>query len=169
MIKTQVGNAGALKMSLEMAMELPDNDIVYLVEDDFLHMPGSKELILEALEKVDYVSLYDHKDKYIVGPNPHVTNLGEPSKVFLTKGSHWKLTNSTVQTFATKVRTLKEDKDILWEYNFQGETPDSFRTFIELGSKGRRIASSIPGKATHCHAPWESPLIDWEAVAHGEY
>lgn len=165
-LKTSLGNAGALKKALELALELPDEDIVYLVEDDFLHIPGSKDLIKQGLEKADYVSLYDHADKYLKGPNPYVTDLGERSNIFVTKSSHWKLTNSTVQTFAAKVKTLKEDKDILWRYNFRGETPDSFATFCDLRlQKNRTIATTIPGRSTHCHTPWESPFIDWKGLA----
>lgn len=161
---TTLGNAGSLKLAFEMAMELPEEDIVYLIEDDFLHTAGAEELIKEGLTKADYVSLYDHADKYAPGPNPYVGKLGEKTQVFLTNHSHWKLTNSTVQTFATKVKTLKEDKDIIWKYNFEQEVPDSFHTFIDLGKKGRLLATTIPGRSTHCHSPWESPLINWGKV-----
>lgn len=165
-IVTNLGNAGTLKKAFELAMAYDDDDIVYLVEDDHLHLPGAKELILEGLEKADYVSLYDHPDKYIDnGPNPFIHDGGEQTRVFITKSSHWKYTNSTVQTFACRVSTLKEDKDILWKYNFEGPVPDSFKTFTELRSKCRKIATCIPGRATHCHSPWETPFVNWESVA----
>jgi len=161
---TTLGNAGSLKLAFEIAMELPDDDIVYLVEDDFIHTPGAQELIEEGIKKVNYVSLYDHADKYAPGPNPYVDEFGENTKVFLTKNSHWKLTNSTVQTFATKVKTLKEDKEILWKHNFMNDVPDSFHTFTDLRHNGRLVATCIPGRSTHCHSPWESPLINWGKV-----
>jgi hypothetical protein len=164
MIQTNLGNAGSLKAAFDLAMTYDDNDIVYFVEDDFLHLPNPKEYLVEALDKVDYVSLYDHSDKYAKGPNPFVDDFGENTKVFLTKSSHWKFTNSTVQTFATRVKTLKEDKDILYKYNFQNQIPDSFRTFTELLKKGRTLATPIPGRATHCHPPWLSPLINWTSL-----
>lgn len=159
---TTLGNAGSLKLAFELAMELPDDDIVYLIEDDFIHSNGSDKLIQEGLTKADYISLYDHSDKYLDnGPNPFVHDGGEQTCVFLTKSSHWKYTNSTVQTFACRVRILKDDKDILWKYNFEGPVPDSFKTFTELRNKGRKLATPIPGRSTHCHSPWESPLINW--------
>lgn len=165
---TNEGNSGSLKFAFELAFQFNDDDIVYFVEDDFLHHPdASRKLIIEGLEKADYVSLYDHADKYKKGVNPYVDDFGEETKVFLTKSSHWKFTNSTVQTFATKVFTLREDKEILYKYNFNGDRPDSFSTFRDLKEKGRKLATPIPGKATHCHSPWESPLIDWKEVARG--
>ena len=64
----------------------------------------------------DYVTLYDHPDKYMDhdkgGPNPYISNGGEVTRLVKTDNSHWKLTNSTTMTFASKVNTLKQDRDI---------------------------------------------------------
>lgn len=162
--RTNLGNAGSLKYAFELALNLSDNEIIYFCEDDFLHLPDPELYLEEGLSVAHYVTGYNHPDKYLInGPNPYV-NLGEVTKVVLTKHTHWKYTNSTVQTFACRVKTLKEDKDILWKFNFQNNTPDSFKTFIELGKKKRYIASAIPGFSTHCHKDWLAPLIDWEEV-----
>ncbi|HEX9944575.1 MAG TPA: hypothetical protein VGG03_21400, partial [Thermoanaerobaculia bacterium] len=83
-----------------------DDDVVYFVEDDYLHLPGSQQLLLEAIGVADYASLYDHNDKYINanegGPNPFIEYGGEVTRVVRTRSSHWKLTNSTTMTFATR-------------------------------------------------------------------
>jgi hypothetical protein len=115
----------------------------------------------DGLQFGKYVTTYDHPDKFIKnGPNPLI-NGGEDTKIFLGKLSHWRITNSTVQTFACYIKTLKEDWDILHKHNFNGKTPDSFKTFIELGKEGKRVVVSIPGRSTHCHSQWLSPLKDW--------
>ena len=46
-----------------------DDHVVYFLEDDYLHLPGSLTAIREALTATvaDYVALYDHPDKYISG------------------------------------------------------------------------------------------------------
>ena len=43
----------------------PDT-ILYFVEDDYLHLPGWLDVLLEgfSIPEADYVTLYDHKDKY---------------------------------------------------------------------------------------------------------
>ena len=106
--ETNLGSAGSFKFALDHALQYDDNDIIYLVEDDYIHKPGSKEILLEGLEFAEFVSLYDHSDKYIKnGPNPFIDG-GEYSKVMLSKSTHWRTTNSTTMTFATKVKYLKQ-------------------------------------------------------------
>jgi len=140
------------------------DDIVYMVEDDYMHYPGSDILFEEGLQHADYVTLYDHPDKYsqFIHPNPELTDLGEHTIVFLTKSSHWKYTNSTTGTFAFKHKTLVEDYDIwmdqvvnnIWGYDYQG--------FINIRKNNRKVASCIPGRSAHmhpevCHSPFFIP------------
>jgi len=164
LIRQNKGNSGALKTAFELAMTFDDDEIVYFCEDDFLHKENPEQYLLEGLSIADYVSLYDHSDKYMTpGPNPYVKHGGEHTIVRLTKSTHWKYTNSTVQTFAAKVKTLKEDKELLYKYNFESSTPDSFKTFISLINNGRTVATCIPGRSTHC--VFMSPLTDWTTYA----
>jgi hypothetical protein len=137
------------------------DDIVYMVEDDYMHYSGSDILFEEGLQHADYVTLYDHPDKYsqFIHPNPELTDVGENTIVFLTKSSHWKYTNSTTGTFAFKHHTLIEDYDIwidqvinnIWGYDYQG--------FINIRKNNRKVASCIPGRSSHmypelCHTPF---------------
>ena len=43
-----------------------DNDIIYFLEDDYLHKAGWIDIMLEGFEYIgaDYYTLYDHPDKY---------------------------------------------------------------------------------------------------------
>jgi hypothetical protein len=131
------------------------NDSLYLIEDDYLHKIGSDKLIEEGLQHSDYVTLYDHPDKYSYNgwTNPEVTDIGERTIVFLTKSSHWKFTNSTTGTFACKYDTLKSDYNV-WIDRFK-QNPTScwdYESFLLLRSKNRKIASCIPGRSTHLHS-----------------
>ena len=42
------------------------DDIIYFVEDDYLHKEGWIDILLEGFDKIgaDYYTLYDHPDKY---------------------------------------------------------------------------------------------------------
>lgn len=167
-IRTNGGSSAAgFRIVLDEALKLDDTEIVYFVEDDYLHLENSRQVLLEGLERTDYVTLYDHVDKYMPaseGGNPYIDeDAAEETKVFLTKSSHWKLTNSTTMTFAAKVKTLREDEPI-WRKYIEGKHPNDFGCFIELRNNGRSLSSPIPGLSTHCEPMWAAPLIDWEQV-----
>jgi hypothetical protein len=160
-------SAAGFRIVFEEALKLPDNELVYFVEDDYLHLPKSRQVLLEGLDHADYVSLYDHADKYIParkGGNPLIEDDGaEITKVFVTKTTHWKLTNSTTMTFAAKVSTLREDQE-LWTQHTSGTYPRDFDCFLKLRERGRALITPIPGYSTHCEPMWASPLTDWLSV-----
>jgi hypothetical protein len=64
-------------------------------------------------------------------------------------------------TFASKVKTLKEDKDILREWT-KDTYPHDFYMFQDLIKKRRKLISPIPGFSTHGEVKNLSPLINWE-------
>lgn len=161
--------AGTFNYALDIALKSNDNDVVYFLENDYIHKVNSDEILLEGINTGgDYVSLYDHPDKYIPanrGGNPFIENDGgEVTKVYLTKSCHWKMTNSTTMTFASKVKTLKEDESILRKWTNMGDYPRDFDMFIELREKGKVLLTPIPGYSTHGETAWLSPLTDWETI-----
>jgi hypothetical protein len=160
-------SAAGFRIVFEEALKLPDEEIIYFVEDDYLHLENSRQILIEGLERAHYVSLYDHIDKYIPatqGGNKFIEDDGcEETKVFLTKSRHWKVTNSTTMTFATYVKTLREDADT-WRHYTQGTYPHDFDCFITLRNRGRSLATPIPTLATHCEPMWAAPLIDWAQI-----
>lgn len=162
---TSVGNgAGTFNLALDKALMFDDDEIVYFVENDYLHKPGSDDVLLEGFTLgCDYLSLYDHLDKYLDGTNPFVEGGGEVTRVMLTKSCHWKLTNSTTMTFATRVSTLKEDESILREYTI-GTHPRDFQMFLALREKQRGLITPIPGYSTHGETVWLTPLFDWSTL-----
>lgn len=140
--ETNLGNAGSLRFVLEMAKNI--NDDVYLCEDDYLHLPKSLKLLEEGIKKSDYVTLYDHPDKYT-----RDYNLGEFCKVIKTDSSHWRTTISTCMTFATNSQKIKEDWDI-WDKWTKENHPHDHQIFSALKEKKRKLIVSIPGAACHC-------------------
>lgn len=143
LVKTQLGNAGSLMHSIKLAIELPENKAIYFVEDDYIHNNNSRQLIYEGLGIADYVTLYDHPDKYT-----KIYDYGEVSKVVKTTNSHWRYTISTCMTFATTVNTLKEDLSIWQQYTNEFH-PHDHQIFTALREKGRSLAVCIPGSAVH--------------------
>ena len=137
-IETSLGNAKSWRYCVEYSISnFNNNEAVYFVEDDYIHLPDSEKILLEGLVISDYVTLYDHPDKYKNtnngGVNPLIKYGGEKTIVMLTEHSHWKITNSTTMTFAVKMDTLIVDKDIWWRWT-EGNIPSDFFAFIHLSS-----------------------------------
>ena len=166
-IRTKLSNAGALMFAIEFAIQnFQDSDHVYLAEDDYAYTMNAAAIIEEGLSLAEYSSGYDHPDKYINysegGPNPHISNGGELTRVLISKSCHWKLTNSCCMTFATRVRILKEDLDIIRKH-CQSSPPADYRMFQELiNSRGRKLVSPLPSVSTHGENRWLAKFVDWE-------
>lgn len=158
--------AGTFNLALDTALEFDDETIIYFVENDYLHKPGSDKIIVEGLQLgASFVSLYDHPDKYLSpgeGGNPYCEGGAEDTRVYLTKSTHWKITNSTTMTFATTVKNLIRTESTLRKYT-QGTYPKDFKMFLALREQGELLISSIPGYSTHGETNWLSPLTDWSS------
>jgi hypothetical protein len=159
--------AGTFNLALDEALQKPDWQVVYFLENDYLHKPNSDKIILEGLDLgASFVSLYDHPDKYLApsqGGNPFCEGGAEDTRVYLTESTHWKITNSTTMTFATTEPNLRRAEKTLRKYT-QGTYPEDFKMFLDLREQGELLISSIPGYATHGETAWMSPLTDWSLV-----
>ena len=159
--------AGTFNLALDKALTYDDGDIVYFIENDYIHKPESAKIIREGFELgASFVALYDHPDKYLdpgKGGNPYCVGGAEDTRVYLTDSCHWKITNSTTMTFAAKVSTLKRIESILRKHT-SGTHPDDFQMFLELRQHGELLITPIPGYATHGETAWLSPLTDWSKV-----
>lgn len=156
--------AGTFNLALDEALQSADDEIVYFLENDYLHKPGADKILEEGFGLgYHYVALYDHPDKYINGANPLVEDGGEVTRVMLSNSCHWKLTNSTTMTFAAQVKTLKEDESTFREYT-TGSYPRDFEMFLALREKQHGLVTPIPGYATHGETAWLSPLTDWSKI-----
>ncbi len=162
------GNGAAtFNMALDEALMYDDDEIIYFIENDYLHKPGSQKIIQEAFELgASFVSLYDHPDKYMIpekGGNPYCEGGAEDTRVYKSNSVHWKITNSTTMTFASKVSTLKRVEPILRKWT-SGVHPDDFQMFLELRKSNELLLTPIPGYSTHGETAWLSPFTDWKKI-----
>ena len=167
-----LGNSGSWRHCFEFAVNNFSHDtLVYFLEDDYLHLESSKIALIEGLQIANYVTLYDHPDKYLDGPNPYVKYNSEETRVYKTDTTHWKETNSTTMTFAASVKTIIEDKDIWWIYT-EGSLPKDFEAFTKIlkvpffsfNNVKRKLISALPGLSTHTETAWISPFVDWNSI-----
>jgi hypothetical protein len=153
-----------LHMLDKILAESEDTDVVYFLENDYIHKKGADAVLLEGVGLgADYITLYDHPDKYkdpSEGGNFHCEGGGEVTRVFLTETCHWKFTNSTTGTFAASVKTLKEDYNTIKKYANNPNWSD-YHMFMELRELNKSLISCIPGYSTHGETAWLAPLTDW--------
>ncbi|WP_372397451.1 hypothetical protein ABMY26_25900 [Azospirillum sp. HJ39] len=168
--RTELGHHGSFLHAKALALEETGGGdvIVYFLEDDYLHLPGARALLAEGLEIADYVTLYDHADKYA---DPRVTQLhgileagGEETCVLRRPLSHWKFTASTTMTWACRLSTLREDSAVWDRFRIERRSID-YCLHYTLGAAGRFLACPLPGHATHGEPNWASPGRDWPALA----
>jgi len=139
-----------------------DNDIIYFLEDDYLHRAGWVDIMLEGFEYIgaDYYTLYDHPDKYFLQMYESLQ-----SKIIATPSIHWRTTPSTTNTYACKFETLKKHLDIHIQYcDLVEKWTKDHDKFTHLWKIGSNLISCMPGYSTHVEGNMLSPIIDWETV-----
>jgi hypothetical protein len=166
--KVSIGHgAGTFNLALDKALKYNDDEIIYFVENDYLHKPGSDKILEEGFNlDPAFISLYDHPDKYMTpsqGGNPYCEGGAEDTRVYLTDSIHWKITNATTMTFASKVSTLKKTESTLRKYT-TGTYPQDFHMFLDLRDQNELLITPLPGYSTHGETAWLTPLTDWNNI-----
>ena len=135
-------------------IEMGNDDLIYFLENDYLHMPNWVDKIKELFgtqKLLHYVSLYDHNDKYFL---PQYNNL--TSKVMSTNTHHWRTTPSTCGSFII----TRELFDL--DYDIHTTVPGDHNKFLQLNAERKRaVITPIPGLSTHCMEGLMSPTINW--------
>lgn len=136
---------------------IQDNDLIYFLENDYLHVNGWDEYVLDVFsyfEGLNYLTLYDHNDKYFLPLYDDLT-----SKIFVADKGHWRTTPSTCGSFIVPKKLWKED------YDFHTSLEGDHNKWIAISQeKSRFILSPIPGLSTHCMEGLLSPTIDWKQI-----
>jgi hypothetical protein len=130
-------------------------DLIYWIENDYLHVNGWVDKVTTLYSSfvgLDYVSLYDHNDKYISSMYDELV-----SKVITTADHHWRTTPSTCGTYIVTRDIFDKDYDVQSTYVGDHET------FLWLNeNRNRAVITPIPGLSTHCMEGLLSPTINWK-------
>jgi hypothetical protein len=138
------------------------DEIIYFLEDDYLHKEGWIDVLLEGFNKIgaDYYTLYDHPDKYYL---PMYENL--TSKIITTPSVHWRTTPSTTNTYACTMGTLKKHINIHIKYcDLVEKWTKDHDKFTHLWNEGSNLISCIPSYSTHVEGNMLSPTINWSKI-----
>lgn len=160
-IRTSLGNSRSFLNCVNHSIQnLHDEEIVYFVENDYIHMPEIEKFILDGFSVgATFVSLYDHRDWYI-------NNSKVLSRLHYGTHSHWRTIPSTCMTFATKIKNLKKNISII-NKNCSTQVPEDHQMFLDLQNCGEILVTPVPGRCTHAEINYLSPLINWELILNG--
>jgi hypothetical protein len=149
--------SGLITLRFACSADIQANDIVYFLENDYLHQPGWVSKVLELFNsglRFDYVALYDHPDKYFYEMYKDLT-----SKVFFSPTHHWRTAPSSCGSFLVQYSTLKQDQDVL-----ELGMPDYFFFKALMESRKRTLLTPLPGLSTHCMEGYLSPCVNWKTL-----
>ena len=118
------------------------DDIIIFLEDDYLVGDTWIDVVKEGLYFAEYVTLYDHPDKY----SSMYANL--TTVIFKGSKKHWRTTPSTTNSYAMKVSTLLRDFAIHEEYSRGVKVTRDHEKFLALW-KTSSLVSCIPGEWSH--------------------
>ena len=134
-----------------------EGDLIYFLENDYMHVDGWLNKVIELFstyQGLDYVSLYDHNDKYFLPAYDDLT-----SKVFTSPSHHWRTTPSTCGSFIVTKERFMDDFDIL--STMRGD----HNKWLWLNqNRSRSVLTPLPGLSTHCMTGLLSPAINWEKI-----
>ena len=143
------------------SLAIPDDEIIYFLEDDYLHRAGWVSALREGFGlPVDYITLYDHRDKYFF-PMYSKTQC----QLFHTESVHWRTTISTTNSYAMLAKTFRKHYDIHKQFSENTTYSKDHDKFVKLWKVGSNLISSVPGYSTHCEINYLSPTIDWETIS----
>jgi hypothetical protein len=141
-----------------LSQKYSDDDWIYFLENDYLHDDhwiSKLENLIKLGKHLEYVSLYDHYDKYFYEQYDNLE-----SRLFFYGNHHWRSTPSTCASFLVNSRILNEDSQII---KTSGGDHEFFTALSKINS--RKIISPIPGLSTHCMKDFLSPGIDWGKIS----
>ncbi|MBK9443374.1 MAG: hypothetical protein IPN53_19615 [Comamonadaceae bacterium] len=150
-------NSALITLNFIYRSNIPDSDLVYMLENDYMHQSGWVSKLFELYDSEivkDYVSLYDHRDKYFL---PMYEGL--QARLFHTDSHHWRTSPSSCGSYISQLFRFRSDYDIL-----QLGLPDYFFFNELIDNRQRVLLTPIPGLSTHCMEGYLSPAVDWPAL-----
>ena len=161
------------KLSYELAKTVPDNELVYFVEDDYVHADDWAWHICDLYNnKSKYLQIHHNSHLFIHTPDyidryyPKPWNdIGLEAKfhIFASPYIHWRQIYNATQTFLFQAYMLNEYKDA-FERGVIGNDSSVFSKLVYRNS-GALCLSPIPGLSHHLDGDvLPAPGEDWEVL-----
>ncbi len=178
------GNDNSIRKTLDIALQVPDDEWIYFCEDDYLHAPdaltkaadfiGEHKAILKPCTKIYnpsswinllnkhlFLFLPDYPDRYLPKHRKHAL-------IVTSSTGHWRQVSNITFTFIARASVVKKLYPIIYQSAHQANDRRlSRKLFGRLGyGIGSRAVcfSPIPGLACHLHRDTLTPLVNWELL-----
>ena len=185
LLNENLGSASnSLNKQIDIASGIPNNEWIYLCEDDYLHTPYSFEYLTEFIENKDkYLETSSKKKNFI---NKIIGNLkNKPiiihtadypdrydppwkrlSFLFLSKHCHWRQITNTTHTVMLQSSTFKKfEKSIRNSAIGPSDSKLSSKVYGRIHFANKALClSPIHGLSTHMTDGVMTPLVDWNDV-----
>jgi len=143
--KAKFSNMASFYTSLMIAKK-ESADVIYFVEDDYLH---SEDAITEMVFAYEKFSTIFSKDLVLLPSDyPYLYAKDEETKVYLGERYHWRLVSESLVTFMTSKRIIENNFNNLEKMAI--EWIDPWETPLHNIYNTNPCLSPIPSLAVHC-------------------
>ena len=143
--KAKFSNMANFYNSLLMAKN-EDSDVIYFVEDDYIHSSNS---IIEMIFSYEKFSTVFNTDPVLLPSDyPYLYTKDEPTKIYLGEKHHWRLVSESLVTFMTSGKLIKENFINLETMGI--EWIDPWEKPLHEIYKKNPCLSPLPSLAFHC-------------------
>jgi hypothetical protein len=174
----------SLQSQIDFALNLPNNEWVYLCEDDYLHCPNSFKYLSDFIEnKAKYLESSGKKKNYMnrfIGdlstvpliihppdyPDRYKPSWKRLSFIFLSKYCHWRQVSNSTHTFLLESNTIKKFEKYIKDSSVgPSDSKLSERVYGRILFKNKALCiSPIKGLSTHMTEGVMTPLVDWQKI-----
>ena len=143
--KAKFSNMANFYSSLMIAKK-DDADIIYFVEDDYLH---SEDTIIEMIFAYEKLSTIFSKDLVLLPADyPYLYSKDDATKIYLGEKYHWRLVSESLVTFMTSKKIIEENYSNLEKMGI--EWTDPWEKPLHEIYNSYPCLSPIPSLAVHC-------------------
>ena len=129
-----------------MIAKKDDADIIYFVEDDYLH---SEDTIIEMIFAYEKLSSIFSKDLVLLPADyPYLYSKDDATKIYLGEKYHWRLVSESLVTFMTSKKIIEENYSSLEKMGI--EWTDPWEKPLHEIYNSYPCLSPIPSLAVHC-------------------
>lgn len=123
-----------------------NTDLIYFVEDDYLHVPDAITEMIYSYEK--FCSIFSKDVILLSADYPYLYTKDDETKIYLGEKIHWRLVSESLVTFMTSKSLINKNFDDLERMGIKWTDP--WEEPLHNIYKSNPCLSPIPSLSVHC-------------------